>query len=403
MSLIMSVYLSKVFMKHFWKVFDVRFVKVFYYIDVIWFLLVNIIITSKNDFYLIFFFSKILSLSKDVVSFLLKLFLLLFICYYIINTDLLIVRKSDNSNNEDNIENKNSINNKETKIKKFFYKISQFIFIYFDCFVNFFIICLIIKICQEYEAFLALRVIYGILIIAIYIIQIITIDKIEDNYSYHIAFFIWFIYSQRLIKISNTQLSFVLFVNYYNLLINIIFFFANEKRNYFTTALMTVILIFGHYKVYYYTIIIDIISLVFSFLFVKVINILNNSEDNEEEEELIEENEEEDEQINICKHNYNHHCVSNLVFMFIFPVLLVAFLQFKYKNLNWNKIKDIGKKLINNIINFFQDAKNRKNFERNNFFELNIIGDIVKGMKQLDNKYLYYFSKKDFKKINEVY
>ena len=90
--LFMSVYLSKLLMNYFCNLYDVKLSKYLYYLHIFLFLIINLVISSKEDTYLINLFSSFININKDIVLFIVRFTILLTIIYYIVVTNIIIYK-----------------------------------------------------------------------------------------------------------------------------------------------------------------------------------------------------------------------------------------------------------------------------------------------------------------------
>ena len=365
--LFMSIYLSKLFMNYFCNLYDVKLSKYIYYFHSFLFILINLEISSNENTYLINLFSSLLSINKDVVSFIIRLLILLTIIYYIIVINMILYNsfidklKIEKEKEEMKKEDKNNNFLKEWKnflfgTSKIFYK---FIDVFFDCFINYFIICLVIKIFISYEKSQIFKVLYGLILIIFFLIKLFIISKIINKFKYYFYLFIWLLLSLRLIYITHTKLSFVFFINHLNIFLFMLMYILNEKNHYIFSFIFIIALFFVYCKLNSFMIIIDIILAFTTFISINIINNINTNDNNEDNEyqnnEIMEEKEKNEE-------NGNMNIYNSLSLLFLLPILIFFGLQLKFQNyFNFlNIIEKIVSEILEKIYILYDESNRSK-------------------------------------------
>ena len=382
MCLIMSIYLTKTLMNYFCNIYDAKLSLFLYYLNSFLFILINLGISTSEDTYLVNLFYSFINVDKEIIAHILKIFSLLFIIYYIIVINLILcsaiidknkfykeikaLKKESKDENNNNKIQKDNISN----LKLF----SHFGNIIIDCFVNYFIICLIIKIYLDYETYLTLRIIYCSLVIIYHTMKTNQINKIKNKIDYLFNINIWLLFSLRLIGLLNQNLSLIFFINHLNIIILLIFYFINNKKNNYFSIWIIFILFVQYYRYNSYMFIIDII-LVFAFIFLInfISNLIYDDFENNDSRNEVEKNED-FESINV----YN-----SLSLLFLLPILIFFMIQLQFQNyLNiLNYVDEFIKQII---IKLFilkdEDDEKKYDFEVESI-EFFIISKILNSMK----------------------
>ena len=383
MCLIMSICLIKLLMNYFCNIYDKKLSLILYYLHSFMFLLINLDISNFENTYLINLFSNFTNIDNEILSFMLKFFTLLFIIYYIVLVNLIIYNsskdkfKSDKDskkikkNNKDSISNSNVIEVENLSINNFKI-ISNLIYIIFDCFCNYFIICLLIKIYHYYEKSLIFKILYCFLMMIFHFMKIFIIHKIKNKNEYYLYYLIWLFFSLRLITLTNNNLYVSFFINHLNLLLFLIFYFLSDKQNYLFTIFISLILVIAYYKLNSFMFIIDII-IIFCILF--LINFVNLNDENEKSTNNEEKKDNDD--------FGNMNIYNGLSLLFLLPILVFFIIQLKFQNF-FNILNIIDKYIKDLMVKMYilSDEEN----ENNNYvykepFEFFIIDEIIYGMK----------------------
>ena len=383
--LIMNIYLIKILMNYFCNIYDAKLSRYFFYLHCFIFLIVHLNISIDEDTYLVNLFSFITNVNANILSFLLKLISVSFISYYIIDINMIIynsfldrfkyekeIRKINKDTDNDN-DNGNAYHIEIENIPIGNYKkCAKCLDIFIDCFINYFIICIIIKIYLSYEKSLIFKIFYGILANLFHIIKTLIINKIKNKFEYFFYLLLWFLFSIRLIHLANSQLSFIFFINHINLLILVILYFLNNKRNVFLTIFIMLFLVIVYYRFNSYMFIIDIIMVFTILIIVKIINI--NVEENENNNNKKLDDKEKSEEIG------NINVYNSVSLLFLLPIFVFFILQLKFKSIfNFlNKLdKFIKELMIKMYILYDDDANELKNSFDNEPKEFLFISQII--------------------------
>ena len=383
--LIMSIYLIKILMNYFCSIYDAKLSRYFFYLHCFVFLIVNLEISIDEDTYLVNLFSIFTIIDKNILLFLLKLITILFIAYYIIDINIILynsfldrfkyekeIRKIRKDNEDENIYHI-EIENVPIENYKIFIKCID---IFFDCFINYFIICILIKVNLSYEKSLVFKALYGILASIFHIIKTLIINEIRNKFEYYLYLLLWFLFSVRLIHLSNSQISFIFFINHINLLILIILYFLNKKRNFLFASFIILFLVIEYYRLNSYMFIINIIFVFTTLILIKIINI-NITDDNENDDNKnLDENEKSEEVGNMNVYN-------SVSLLFLLPILVFFILQLKIKSFfNFlNKLDKFIKELMIKMYILYDDVNEERNFEENEPKEFFLISQIIYIMK----------------------
>ena len=345
--LIMSIYLVKVLMNYFCNLYDVLFSRFLLYIHSLFFLIINLNISTNENKYLVNLFSSSTNIGKDKISFIIRLITLLLLVYYIIVINIILYNKNSNtytyeqktkSIQKDNID----INLIHIEVQKIpmgnFKKITKYVLVFSDCFINYAIICLLIKIYHDYEKSIVLKGIYAILILIFHVLKTLNINRIIDIYEYIINLFVWLLFSIRMINISSNVLSLPFFINHFNLMVLIICYYLNEKKNIFFTMIIYIFLVIGYFYFHSYMFLLDSIITVVTLIIISFISLYNKTEKKERETEDADDDDDDDENIKDEEEKENKEEIwrmniyNSLSILFLIPILIFFALQLKFQN-----------------------------------------------------------------------
>ena len=393
MCLIMSVYLIKILMNYFCNIYEIKLSQFLFYLHSFLFLLIFLEISSKENPYLVNLIYSYTNIDKEILSFIIKIITLFFIIYYIIVINsILYFSKTDGIKFEKEIKKikKDNENNNKYHIEIEKVPVGNFkIFciclnIVFDCFCNYFIICLLIKMYLDYEKNILFKILYGLLGLTLHFMKTSIINKIKNKFEYYLYTFIWFLFTLRLINLTNYNTTIIFFINHLNLLIIIIFYFLNDKQNNYFTFFIIFVLVIGYYKLKSYMIIVDII---FIFMILLVFNFINlNSNDNNESDDNKNDDEKDKNEDFGSMNVYN-----SLSLLFLLPILVFFLIQLKFQNYfnflnNLDQIiKDVMIKMY--ILDDDSDDDDQYNYEENEPIEFFIISEIIYAMKIVSGNY----------------
>ena len=388
--LIMCIYLIKILMNYFCNLYDPKLSKFLFYIHSFLFLFANVDISNNENTYLINLFYSFTSIDKDIISFIIRLITLLFIVYYIIVINLILYNSySDKCKYENEIKSikkdNQDINIYHIEIEKVpigkIQKLFKYIGVFLDCFINYIIICIIIKIYNNYEKYIILKIIYAILSIIFHVIKTSNINKINNTLEYMLNFFIWFFFSIRIINLSNSVLSLIFFINHINLLILIIYYFLNEKRNIISTFIIFFCLIIGYYHLNSYIFLIDAIISITALILINIINI-NINDNNENDDGKNSEEKEKNEELG------NMNVYNSLSLLFLLPILLFFLLQLKFQNY-FNFLNNIDRYIKEFMVRMYilYDGNYKKNVIKEEPVEFVVITYFIDALKLISGNY----------------
>ena len=401
MCLIMSIYLIKNLMNYFCNFYTINLSRFLYYLNSIFFLIINITISVNNNTYLINLFYSFTNIDKDILSFLLKFITLMFLSYYIVVINIILFNSSNNDNfkcgkeikdikqdsQDSNIYHIEIENVPITFAQKYFICVD----IVIDCFINYLIICIITIIFQKYENNIILRLIYALLVIIFQFIKTIYINKIKNSFEYCFHFFVWFFFSLRLIRLSNTQLS-LIFVNHINFLLFLIYYFLNPKRKGYITIIIILFLASAYYELNSYIFILDIIFTITILFLINIINININrgnkddSNKNNNNKKNINNNIKFREEKEKSDAFGSMNVYNSLSLLFLLPIFVFFLLQLRFQNyFNFlNNTDKYIKKLMVQIYILYNKVENKKLFETTSeFIEFHFISEIIEGLKKI--------------------
>lgn len=392
MCLIMSIYLVKVLMNYFCHLYEIKLCQYLNYLHTIIFLFTNIGISSDENTYLVNLFFSFTNIDKDILLFFFKCITLMLIAYYIVVINLILFNlNSDDFKNEKEI-NKIRQDNQDTNIYHIeivnvrfgiLQNIGKCIDILINCIANYFIVCVLIKIYQDYETILFFKIIYALLSIIFNVVKILIINRTKNNFDYFFHSFVWLLFAIRLISLSNAQLSLIFFINHLDLLIFLIYYFLNEKRNSICTILILLFLSIAYFKLNSYMLIIDII---FTIAIIIVINIININFNEELEIDVNKNKEEKDKEKNEDFGSTNVY--NSLSLLFLLPIIVFFLLQLKFQNY-FNLLNYIDKYIrdfMAKMYILYDKVEDKNNASKNEPFEFHIISEIINGMKLINGK-----------------
>ena len=391
MCLIMSIYLIKILMNYFCNIYDIKLSQFLFYLHSFLFLLIFVEISSNENLYLVNLIYSYTNIEKEILSFIIKIITLFFIIYYIIVINVILYFSStDGIKFEKEIKKikKDSDNNNKYLIEIEKVPIGNFkifcicLSVTFDCFCNYFIICLLIKMYLDYEKNILFKILYGILGLILHFMKTSIINKIKNKFEYYLYTFIWLSFTLRLISLTNYNITILFFINHLNLLIIIIFYFINDKQNNLFTFFIIIILIIGYYKLKSYMIIIDIFFIIMILLVFNFINL--NSNDDNENDDYKNDNEKEKNEDFGSMNVYN-----SLSLLFLLPILVFFLIQLKFQNyFNFlNNLDQIIKDLMLKMYILDDDNDERYNNEENEPIEFSVISEIIYAMKIVSRNY----------------
>ena len=391
MCLIMSIYLIKTLMNYFCNIYDIKLSQFLFYLHSFLFLLIFLEISSNENLYLVNLVYYYTNIDKEISSFIIKMITLLSIIYYIIVINIILYFSStDGIKFEKEIKKikKDCENNNKYHIEIEKAPVGNFkIFciclnIICDCFCNYFIICLLMKMYLDYEKNILFKILYGLLGLILHFMKTSIINKIKNKFEYYLYTLIWFSFTLRLISLINYNIAILFFINHLNLLIIVIFYFLNDKQNKLFTFLIIIILAIGYCKLKSYMIIIDII---FIFMILFAFNFMNlNSNDNYENDDNKNDDEKEKNEDFSSMNVYN-----SLSLLFLLPILVFFLIQLKFQNyFNFlNNLDQFIKDLMIKLYIFDDDNDEKYNYNENEPIEFFIISEIIYAMKIVSGNY----------------
>ena len=357
-SFILAMYIAKISLEYFIKIFNTKISRLISHLVMIFYIFSQLKISSEKDSFLIniFSFTKISSKSLSNLFKKLSLFLLIFLGSKIYS---LLYYSNDNLANDDLKElpeeqvhkileftsniSKQKLKNLKIKIihDNNKYKIINIFLISIDVCLNYFEICILFIVLNEKPNNFIMKLLYIVLIILFISIKLFAINEIKNNIEYLSCFFIAFIFSLRLLNLSASSLTVVYYISHFYLLLLLIGYSVNDKKNKFISVTFVLYLIIELPLLNSFFLIIDLITLIFfpiikEYLLKKYINISKG--------------------INTVKNReINKKCNLSLILVIF---LLILFLLQLYGISSYNKISKYFKLDINNI-----NAKNQNDYE----------------------------------------
>ena len=278
---LLSIYIAKISMGYFIKKFNTKISRLINHLIVIFYIFLHLRISSKRDNFLINFFS-FTKINSDVLSNIFSNLSLIIIVYYCCDIYSSIYYSKETLNNDELkelpeeqvnkiLEFTSNIGKQKLKNLKIQiihdnnkYKINNIVYISNDICLNHFEICMIFLILNNYENSFIIKILYYFLILLFNSIKFFIINKIQNNVEYLSSFFISFIFTLRLILLSLSTFKILYFLSQINLLLLIIFYSINDKKNKFISIILIFHLIFELSKINSFFLTIDLISLIFT-------------------------------------------------------------------------------------------------------------------------------------------
>jgi hypothetical protein len=150
--------------------------------------------------------------------------------------------------------------NKKYKMSNIFYMSNDICLFHFE-------ICIIFVILNNYENSYIKKLLYNFLILLFNAMKFFVVNKIQNNVEYLSIVFISFIFTLRLLLLSFTTIKIWCFLCQMNILVLIVCYSLNDKKNKFISIIIVFHLIFELSKINTFYLVLDIISLVFSPMF----------------------------------------------------------------------------------------------------------------------------------------
>ncbi|MCQ2817439.1 MAG: hypothetical protein MJ252_09260 [archaeon] len=272
MCLIISLYMTRILLSNFNKIFNIKLVKTVTSLLTLRYLLFNYLIMNSKDSYLFKLFGievssfKLLMLKGTILLQILRINLL--------NLENLkrkgnnkkteleeiakeaaeeILRKVEMVSKMNNQNNNPIINKKQKKFKTFqiqvfkpdkHYGILKYFYTAIEIFLNFMGIIMIFYIFQNTKIHWMIYILYLILLLILFFKGTTTIFRYETSNEYHFIYCLKFIASIRLLVISYKVSSFLYLLSHLNLIVLIIIYCGlTEKKNYGISTLSSLYLI----------------------------------------------------------------------------------------------------------------------------------------------------------------
>jgi hypothetical protein len=281
---ILAIYIAKISMGYFIKKFNTKISRLINHLIVIYFIFLHLKISSKRDNFLINFFS-FTKINNRILSNIFEMSNLFILVYYCCDIYYEIYYSTESLNNDELKElpeeqvnkileftsniSKQKLKNLKIQIihdnKK--YKMSNIFYMSNDICLFHFEICIIFVILNNYENSYIKKLLYNFLILLFNAMKFFVVNKIQNNVEYLSIVFISFIFTLRLLLLSFTTIKIWCFLCQMNILVLIICYSLNDKKNKFISIIIVFHLIFELSKINTFYLVLDIISLVFSPMF----------------------------------------------------------------------------------------------------------------------------------------
>ena len=258
----MGIYLVKILLSYHSNIFNEQNSKyLFYYFSSV-FLVFNIEFSNcEENIYIINLISSFLTIDKSFIGATLKIFISLFIYYFIITVNLNIetVReekyKFENSSlmkrvQSDVIEEIINSSKSEKNESEIITIIDNVLRAILDLICHYCIICLLIAIYQYYEDSIIIKIVNVLTIAILFITKIIYLKGIENTSHFYFSNYIWLMISLRLMFLCRNEFSIILCICHVNLQVFIYYFYINRKNSAFLNALFLLTVIIRCWQIY---------------------------------------------------------------------------------------------------------------------------------------------------------
>lgn len=295
LSFILAIYIAKISLDYFIKIFNTKISRLISHLVIVFYIFSQLKISSEKDSFLINFFSftkvgsKFLSSIFQKISF---FFLILFgikiysLLYYsnenLTNDDLKELPEEQINKILEFTSNISKQKLKNLKIKIIHdnnkVKMINIFLISIDICLNHLEICILFIVLNERHNNIIMKLHYIALIILFISIKFFAINEIKNNIEYLSCFFIAFLFSLRLLILSASSLIVLYYMCHFNLLLLIIGYSINDKKNKFISVTLVLYLIIELRNLNSFFLTINLITLIFfpiikEYLLKKYINI----------------------------------------------------------------------------------------------------------------------------------
>ena len=279
---LLAIYIAKISLGYFIKAFNTKISRIISHSVIIFYIFAHLKLSSRKDPFLINFFS-FTKINNEILSQAFSILSLLFLIFFGKNIYSFLYYSKESLNNDELkelpeeqvnkiLEITSNINKQKLKNLKIQiihdnnnFKINNIFFISIDICLNHFEICIIFAILSENnDNNFIIKILYLILIILFKSIKFFVINEIQNKVEYFSIFLISFMLTLKLLLFSESTSVILYFICQINLLLLIILYSFNNKKNKFINIILVFHLFFQLSQINFFFMTIDLISLIFS-------------------------------------------------------------------------------------------------------------------------------------------
>ena len=387
--LFMGIYLVKILLSYHSNIFNEQNSKyLFYYFSSV-FLVFNIEFSNcEENIYIINLISSFLTIDKSFIGATLKIFISLFIYYFIITVNLNIetVReekyKFENSSlmkrvQSDVIEEIINSSKSEKNESEIITIIDNILRAILDLICHYCIICLLIAIYQYYEDSIIIKIVNVLTIAILFITKIIYLKGIENTSHFYFSNYIWLMISLRLMFLCRNEFSIILCICHVNLQVFIYYFYINRKNSAFLNALFLLTVIIRCWQIYSLFLLTNTIFIIL----IVLVNFINNNINylNEEDSKKDGDHKENNENFGII------NIYLSLSFLFLVPITIIFIIYLKFPKYHFilNYLYKFIKNVIEIVKEYYENFRAKEHFDWIDSFEFNFIDHMINFIERI--------------------